>query len=137
MIWEFGERGYDLSIDNGGRLGDKPAHWEYMNDPLRKALYNAYAKLIKMKIKNPVFSTSNVQYVSTGSVKSVALTGTGVNVLTVANFDVIAQTATVTFPSTGTYYDYFTGKTINVATVLTSLTLNPGEYHVYSSVALN
>ncbi|MBV8390096.1 MAG: alpha-amylase, partial [Mucilaginibacter sp.] len=38
MIWEFGERGYDISINYNGRLGDKPAHWEYMSDPLRKAL---------------------------------------------------------------------------------------------------
>lgn len=136
MVWEFGERGYDISIDNGGRLGDKPSHWEYMSDPLRKGLYNAYAKFIRMKINNPVFTTSNMLYVSSGSVKSEALTGTGTNVLVVANFDVTQQSAAVTFPSTGTYYDYNTGGTINVATAVTNVTLAPGEYHIYSSAAL-
>ncbi|MEP6611572.1 MAG: alpha-amylase family glycosyl hydrolase, partial [Mucilaginibacter sp.] len=32
MLWQFGERGYDISINNGDRLSDKPPHWEYMND---------------------------------------------------------------------------------------------------------
>jgi len=137
MIWEFGERGYDINIDANGRTGDKPPHWEYMADPLRKALYSTYAKLVKMKIRNDVFNTSNVQYVATGSIKSIALTGTGTNVMVVGNFDVATQTGAVTFPSTGTYYDYLSGTTINVATALTSVTLQPGEYHIYSSVRLN
>ncbi|EHQ30622.1 alpha-amylase family glycosyl hydrolase [Mucilaginibacter paludis] len=137
MMWEFGERGYDISIDNGGRLGDKPAHWEYMSDPLRKKLYNAYARLIKMKIKNPVFSTSNVQYVATGFVRSTTLQATGVNVELVGNFDVNPQTSAVTFPAAGVYYDYMTGTAVNIPTVTYTLTLAPGEYHIYSSVALN
>lgn len=137
MIWEFGERGYDISIDNGGRLSDKPAHWEYMADPLRKALYNAYAKLIKMKTKNPVFTTANVKYVATGYIKWIALTGANVNVMMVANFDVATQTQAVTFPSTGNYYDYMNNnQTFNVSTATTSVTLAPGEYHIYSSAQL-
>ncbi len=138
MIWEFGERGYDISIDNGGRLGDKPPHWEYMNDPLRKNLYNVFAKLIKMKINNPVFTTSTMQYTAsaTGAVKSTTLTSTGVNVEVIGNFDVNVQSATITFPTTGTYYDYMTGTTINVPTPLYTVSLNPGEYHIYSSAVL-
>jgi 1,4-alpha-glucan branching enzyme len=137
MIWEFGERGYDITIDYNGRTGDKDPHWEYMADPLRKALYNAYAKLIKMKIKNDVFNTSNIQYVAGGYLKSIALTGTGTNVMVVGNFDVVTQTGAVTFPSAGTYYDYMSGASITVPTALTSVTLAPGEYHIYSSTPLN
>jgi 1,4-alpha-glucan branching enzyme len=136
MIWEFGERGYDISINNTDRLSDKPPHWEYMSDPLRKGLYNAYAKLIRMKINNPVFTTSNVLYNATGGIKSIALTGTNVNVMMVANFDVVTQTSAVAFPSTGTYYDYYTNSQISVGTTFTNVTLAPGEYHIYSTVAL-
>lgn len=136
MIWEFGERGYDISINNTDRLSDKPPHWEYMSDPLRKGLYNAYAKLIRMKINNPVFTTSNVLYNSTGAIKSIALTGTNVNVVMVANFDVVTQTTAVAFPSTGTYYDYYTGNQFSVGTTFTNVTLAPGEYHIYSTTAL-
>jgi 1,4-alpha-glucan branching enzyme len=137
MIWEFGERGYDISIDNGGRLGVKPPHWEYMNDPLRKKLYTVFAKLIKMKIKNPVFTTSAVQYSVTGAVKTITLTGTGVKVEVIGNFDVNPQTINITFPATGTYYDYMSGTTINVPNTISNVTLAPGEYHIYSTVALN
>jgi len=136
MIWEFGERGYDISINNTSRLSDKPPHWEYMSDPLRKGLYNAYAKLIRMKINNPVFTTSNVLFGASGAIKSIALTGTNVNVMMVANFDVVTQSAAVAFPSTGTYYDYYTGSTISVSTTFTNVTLAPGEYHIYSTATL-
>jgi len=136
MIWEFGERGYDISINNTSRLSDKPPHWEYMSDPLRKGLYNAYAKLIRMKINNPVFTTSNVLFGATGAIKSIALTGTNVNVMMVANFDVVTQSAAVAFPSTGTYYDYYTGNTISISTTFTNVTLAPGEYHIYSTATL-
>ncbi|OCX52084.1 alpha-amylase [Mucilaginibacter sp. PPCGB 2223] len=136
MIWEFGERGYDISINNTSRLSDKPPHWEYMSDPLRKGLYNAYAKLIRMKINNPVFTTANVLYTSTGAIKSIALTGTDVKVMVVANFDVATQTSSVAFPATGTYYDYYTGNTISVSTTFTNVTLAPGEYHIYSTAVL-
>src|SRR3569833_1091938 len=49
MVWQFGERGYDINNDDaspGGRLGDKPPHWEYMADANRHHLYATYAKLI-------------------------------------------------------------------------------------------
>jgi 1,4-alpha-glucan branching enzyme len=138
MLWEFGERGYDISInDLGGRLSDKPPHWEYMSDPARKALYNRFAKFIKMKQNNPVFTTSNIQYVSAGYIKTISLTGTSTKVEVVGNFDVATQSGTITFPSTGTYYDYISGGTINVTNTAYSITLAPGEYHIYSSAVLN
>jgi hypothetical protein len=62
MLWEFGERGYDISINDastGGRLGDKPPLWNYMSDPNRHHLYQVYSRMIRMKIKNSVFTTTN------------------------------------------------------------------------------
>src|SRR4030095_12964333 len=54
MLWEFGELGYDLSINrctngtinNSCRLDPKPPHWEYNSNADRKALYDVYADLI-------------------------------------------------------------------------------------------
>jgi 1,4-alpha-glucan branching enzyme len=136
MLWEFGERGYDISINNTDRLSDKPPHWEYMSDPLRKKLYNAYAKFIKMKINNAVFNTSNEQYTSAGYIKTISLVGSDNNVEVVANFDVNAQTGSVTFPKTGLYYDYMSGSTINVTSATYTVNLQPGEYHIYSTSPL-
>ncbi|GAB3914101.1 alpha-amylase family glycosyl hydrolase [Mucilaginibacter boryungensis] len=135
MIWQFGEVGYDINIDYNGRTGEKPIHWEYNLDANRHKLYKAFAKLIKMKIANPVFTASTMTYNAAGAIKTETLSGSGVTVVVVGNFDVNAQSATVAFPTAGTWYDYMSGTTINVALPYTA-TLAPGEYHIYSNVAL-
>lgn len=140
MVWEFGERGYDISIGTADqRLQDKPPHWEYMQDPNRVALYNTYAKLIKMKIKNPVFTTTNFKYdLGNDAFKWIQLidpTGAA-NVEIIGNFDVVPHTSSISFPSTGTWIDNLTGATLNVTSTPMSITLAPGEYHLYSSAAL-
>ena len=46
MIWQFGELGYDYSInENGDRVNEKPVRWDYAQDPERHRLWMAYAKL--------------------------------------------------------------------------------------------
>lgn len=136
MVWQFGEVGYDISIDVNGRTGEKPIHWEYNNDPLRHKLYATFAKLIRMKINNPVFATSNITYNSSGSIKIASLTGAdGTNVVVAGNFDVNSQVATIAFPSAGSWYDYMSGATVNVTMPFTT-TYAPGEYHIYSNKAL-
>ncbi len=47
MIWQFGELGYDYSIDYNGRLGEKPVKWDYYTNPYRKYLYDMISALIK------------------------------------------------------------------------------------------
>lgn len=137
MVWQFGERGYDISIDDGGRLGDKAPHWEYLNDVNRVHLMNVYSKLIKWKINNAVFTTTTFNYdLANDPLKWVALKGTDNNVVIVGNFDVAARTATVSFPTTGTYHDNFGGADLNVSNASYTITLAPGEYHVYSSTLL-
>jgi glycosidase len=140
MVWQFGERGYDISIDDattGGRLGDKPPHWEYMQDPNRAHLFGLYAKMIKWKINNPVFTTTNFSYSLTGAFKWIQLKGTdGTNVEVTGNFDVVPQPVSVAFPTTGTWTDNITGTTINVTSLPYNTTMLPGEYHVYSNTPL-
>jgi glycosidase len=141
MLWEFGERGYDINNDDaspGGRLGDKPPHWEYMADPNRHHLYATYAHMIKMKIKNPVFSTGTFTYNLGGAFKFIQLLGTdGTDVEVVGNFGVTSVPVTITFPATGTWTDNIDGSTINVTNTAYPVTLAPGEYHVYSNTPLH
>jgi hypothetical protein len=54
----------------------------------------------------------------------------------VGNFDVMPQGASINFPATGTWYDNITGTSINVTSLPYTVTLMPGEYHVYSNTAL-
>lgn len=137
MFWQFGELGYDISINYIDRLAEKPIHWDYLNDANRKHLHDIYAKMIKMKTKNAVFTTTNYKYDLANAVKTVQLIGAdGTNVEVVGNFDVVAQTAYIGFPAVGTWYDNISGKSISVTALPYSITLAPGEYHVYSTAAL-
>ena len=137
MLWQFGELGYDKSIDQNGRTGDKPIMWNYTNDVNRKHLYNTYAQLIKMKIKNAVFTTTNFKYNLAAAIKTIQLNGAdGVNVEVVGNFDVVPQIGSISFPSVGTWYDNITKTSINVNAIPYTITLAPGEYHLYSTTAL-
>ncbi|MDB5031963.1 alpha-amylase family glycosyl hydrolase [Mucilaginibacter sp.] len=137
MLWQFEELGYDISINQNGRVGEKPILWNYNSDINRRHLYSIYAKLIKMKINNTVFATTNFKYNLTGAVKIVQLLDNAVNVEIAGNFDVVNQTANINFPSTGIWYDNMTGASINVTALPYTMTLSPGEYHVYSSKLLN
>ncbi|MGN6640585.1 MAG: alpha-amylase family glycosyl hydrolase, partial [Mucilaginibacter sp.] len=141
MLWQFGERGYDISINDaatGGRLGDKPPLWNYMSDPNRHHLYQVYSDLIRMKINNPVFNTTNYNYNLLGAYKFIQLLGTDgtTDVQVVGNFDVVPQTVTINYPVTGTWYDNLNGTSIQVTNTATVTTLAPGEYHLYSNTPL-
>jgi glycosidase len=144
LIWQFGELGYDYSINtcadgttinNDCRTGNKPILWDYYKDANRRHLYDTYRALIALK-KQPVFATPTTYTQSLGgnvAVKTLSLTGTDLSVVTVGNFDVTAQTATISFPQAGTWYNYLTGEPLTVTSTSQAMTLQPGQYAVYTS----
>lgn len=136
MVWQFGELGYDISIDYNGRTGMKPIKWDYYDDPNRKALYNAYSKFIKLKENNSIFNSTSYSYNLNGAIKYIKLDGGGNTVVVVGNFDVTSQTANVNFGSSGTWYDAV-GNPVNLSSATFTGVLAPGEYHLFSKVALN
>ncbi|MBK0384264.1 alpha-amylase [Pedobacter sp. SD-b] len=135
MVWQFGELGYDISIDQNGRTGEKPIKWEYFQDPNRKALYDVYSKMISLKENNAIFNTTDFNSNLSGAVKYIKLNSADNNVIVVGNFDVVPQKALVDFGSSGSWIDAF-GNAINLNTNIYDVTLAPGEYHVYSKTAL-
>lgn len=135
MIWQFGELGYDINIDFNGRTGEKPIKWEYYTEPNRKLLYDAYAKFIRLKRNNNIFNTSNSSYNLANGIKYIKLTDASNTVVVVGNFDVVTQTANIDFGSPGTWVDAI-GGSINLTSNTYTGTLAPGEYHIFSKVAL-
>jgi len=150
MIWQFGERGYEVSIEaNGGRVANKPPQWEKFGEQRRKDLYNAYAKLVNLRVSNAdLFNSSNFNYDfydGNGLFKKFQITdnaNSGIKLNIVANLDVTAQTRTVSFQNTGNWYNYLsngsgsglngaTDASFNLSGTSQSITLQPGEYHVY------
>jgi len=136
MIWQFGELGYDISIDSSGRVGKKPIKWEYYSENDRFRLFQIFSALIKLRIENEVFETSNFIMSVGGAMKRINLTGTNMNVTIVGNFGVTEAQIDPNFQSTGVWYDYFSGGNMQVDNVNANLTLAPGEYHIYTSAQL-
>jgi hypothetical protein len=143
MVWQFGELGYDFSINycinapttpsEACRTGAKPIRWDYQQDANRRHLYNTYKAMALLK-QQPVFSsfTSYTQNLG-GPVKTISIANADLAVVTYGNFKVIAQDTTISFPSTGTWYNYLSGGTLNVTSTAMRLSLQPGEYAVYTS----
>jgi len=135
MVWQFGELGYDVNIDFNGRTGEKPIRWEYYSDPNRKALYDAYSKFIRLKKNNSIFNSTSSTYNLAGGIKYIKLVEGANTVVVVGNFDVVNQTANIDFGSSGTWMDA-DGGSVNLTSSSYTNTLLPGEYHIFSKVAL-
>lgn len=149
MIWQFGELGYDFSInrcENGTinadcRTAPKPIRWDYFLpfNSGRRRLYEVYSSMNRLRRQFP--NAFNRNTVTTGTSfgsnlwKTLVLNHTSLQVVVVANFNTFQNTATVTFPSNGTWYDYLTpgNLTINVAGGSQSITLPAGGYKVYTN----
>lgn len=120
MIWQFGEMGYDISIEENGRTGKKPLRWEYLENQHREALHDTYRRLIKLRNDNPELFTERSLFTWQVSVNNweqgrfITLSSTTKHVLVVGNFSKADGEYTVTFPVTGKWYNYFTGEEMEV-----------------------
>ena len=59
MFWQFGELGYDISIEENGRTGEKPGLWSYYDDTDRKKLHDLKAELIQFRLENNIFKNGD------------------------------------------------------------------------------
>ncbi len=132
MIWQFGELGYDYSIDYNGRTGIKPIRWDYYQNANRRNLYETIKALLQLRNENDIFTSkqTTVNLDLDGFVKKIKLTGNG-NALVVGNFDVEPRTTTLNFVHGGNWYDFFSGDTMEVNGSIEK-NLQPGEFHIYS-----
>jgi 1,4-alpha-glucan branching enzyme len=132
MVWQFGEIGYDYSIDFNGRVGEKPIRWDYLNNSLRQSLNKFYTSLINLKKTQDLFSTRDYTTTLTGATKRINLTGNGKAASIIGNFDVQPSTIDPAFSHTGYWFDYFSGDSINVTATNAPVNLGIGEYHLYT-----
>ena len=141
MIWQFGELGYDVSIDDPCRVCNKPIRWNYFNEPDRKDLYDTWSELIALKKQVAIFKTSNftLDVGNTNGLKKVQLTDDALNpdvkyVTILGNFGVTTQSINPTFQQTGQWFDLVNNNaTINVTSTTALISLQPGEFKIYAS----
>ncbi len=136
MIWQFGEIGYDISIDVPCRTCNKPILWNYFLENSRKRLYDVYKSSIELRKSHPVFTGDDFTYSLNGSVKSLVLNNNSMNALVAVNIDVNQQNETLDFQHNGWWYEYFSGDSLEVNGI-TNLSMNPGEYKVYTDTKLS
>jgi Secretion system C-terminal sorting domain len=134
MLWQFGELGYDQSIDLNGRTGGKPILWTYFADANRKRLYNVTSNMIGLRTSQPLFRTTTYDdaELNAGYQRVFHLSSADFNVTIVGNFNTTGETFSPNFQKTGKWYDYMSGDSITVTTANATRTFLPGEYHVYT-----
>jgi len=136
MLWQFGELGYDYSINYNDRTGEKPIRWDYFTSQERRALYDVFAALINLKTQHETFNSSSYILSVAGSVKKIKIEHESMDVVIFGNFGVSEGAVMPNFYHTGCWYDYFSGDSIEVTDTAANITLAAGEYHIYTDVRL-
>lgn len=138
MIWQFGEMGYDEELNND-RLGIKPTHWEYLDDPQRKKLFDVYTSLINLKTKTEYLDPEYFSWTPNGFFKWINIDHPDVKIAAFGNFrNDLELEEEIPFPAAGTWYNYFSGETIEVEDPTAfSMKLEPGELRLYTSTPID
>ena len=143
MIWQFGEIGYDISIDKNGRTSEKPNPFGWLNLPHRKQAYNDAAKILNMRKQYPNAFINGSYQLNVGASdwdagKRIALTHNDLNMITLGNFKAsTAVTANPNFSKTGIWYELMTGEELNVSNTNMTMNLQSGELRIYTDRKIN
>ena len=143
MFWQFGELGYDFSINrcedgsinNSCRTAPKPIRWDYFQDEERKKLYDSYKALIRLRNSHEAFTstTSNVSMDLSNVTKRITISHPELKVTIAGNFGVIDTEMQPQFSQTGDWYDFFSGDTLSINNTDTTIAMNAGEFHIYTT----
>jgi hypothetical protein len=136
MIWQFGEMGYDISIDQNGRTGNKPILWNYLDDPDRFKLYQTVQRLGYLKSID-AFNSNQYVYNTSGSSKILKISDSSFHTVIIANLDITTANIQPQFQQTGTWYDAFSSDSISINKTTDTIVLAPGNFKIYTSKALN
>lgn len=137
MIWQFTELGYDVNIDFNGRTGEKPIRWEYYSDPNRRDLYEVYADLIHLRITEPAFESRDFNIDLASAVKRIWINHQEMDVLVLGNCDVKQRLWSAGFQKAARWYEFFSGDSIDVTDPNMDLSLEAGEYRLYTTKRLS
>jgi hypothetical protein len=119
-------------------LGIKPTRWEYLSNPDRLRLSKLYKEMLMLRTKYPAFNfPSNANLNLGSSLKTIHLDHPELQVFLFGNFDLLTQgDQSISFPKTGKWYNYFTGKELNVTSAQVSFGLRPNEFYLFTDKPL-
>lgn len=143
MIWQFGELGYDISINENGRTGKKPIKWEYYDDAHRKYLYDVYSKLLYLRKHYPALFRArgdfsdrygfkwNVDVNSWDGGRMIHSQAVDKSMVVVGNFSGLDADCYAEFTNTGIWYDYMNGGTIEVTSNQQNVRVPAHEFRLF------
>ena len=145
MIWQFGEIGYDYSINtcpdgsvnNDCRLANKPIRWDYLNQADRQKLLSVYREMFQLRDHIGAFHSPQFELDVTQLSKQITLHGADSTVIVLGNFAIINRNTEVKFTHSGWWYDFVTGDSLEVTEWTTSQDLSPGEYRIWADFKWN
>ncbi|MET3037901.1 alpha-amylase family glycosyl hydrolase [Chryseobacterium sp. NRRL B-14859] len=156
MIWQFGELGYEFSINrctngtisNECRTDEKPIAFVlgYDTDINRKSVYDTWAKIINIRNTNQIFKTKTYSVESNnltndpdGLITRIYLydnTLNGMkNVVVLANYTTSEQNVVPYFPYTGQWQNLMDNSVSNIASTTAPIALQPGEFRIFGNYA--
>ncbi|HCN48896.1 MAG TPA: alpha-amylase [Chryseobacterium sp.] len=156
MIWQFGELGYEFSINrcadgtinSGCRTDEKPIAFTlgYDADISRKAVYNTWAKIINIRNAHQVFKSKTYSIESNnlandpdGLITRIYVydnTLNGMkNVVVLANYSTSAQNVVPYFPYAGQWQNLMDDTVSNITSTTAPITLQPGEFRIFGNYA--
>jgi len=133
MIWQFGELGYDYSIDYDCRVCNKPIRWDYYKKGERKRVFQVWSALINLKLSEPAFSSDDFNLVVSASARRIEINHADMDVRIIGNFDVSIQSVDPSFSRTGWWYNYFDGDSTYVTDLHGTISMEPGKYRFYTT----
>jgi hypothetical protein len=136
MIWQFGELGYDYSIDYDCRVCNKPIRWDYYDTGLRRRVSQVWSALIRLKLSEPAFRSEDFTLYTGDAAKRIEINHEDMDVRIIGNFGVETLAVNPSFSTTGTWYAYFKGDSIQVSNTQEAISLQAGEYRLYTSKKL-
>ena len=127
MMWQFGELGYDVSINANeeGKVGSgdeyrthrKPVRWSYFQNADRRAMYDALSQIITWRTSNQDYYGQDNLKVHRWAVGDANMGGKTLimdRVIVVANFTNSTTSTTVSVPQTGEWTNLLTGEKLQL-----------------------
>jgi hypothetical protein len=141
MLWQFGELGYDYSINtctdgtvnNDCRLAPKPIRWDYQDIFRRQRIYDVSRAVIQLRDQAAFQEGSVDMSLASQFEKRIRYQHGDMDIIAHGNFHIGTRTVTPGFTRTGWWYDYLGGDSLQVTDVNMTMTYAPGEYHVYTT----
>jgi len=154
MIWQFGELGYEFSINrcadgsinSGCRTDEKPIAFTlgYDTNTNRKSVYDTWAKIISIRNAHQVFKSktytiesNNLTNDPNGLITRIYVYDNSINgmknVVVLANFATSAQNVVPYFPYTGQWQNLMDNTISNIASTTALITLQPGEFRIFGN----